>query len=139
MTLTLHALIYLGWRAVLVEPVKRLFQRGSGLERFQAHFAADHLSPTSPVDREMALLAARCIGCGLCEAGCRLAGASPAARALGLPAVFRLVGRTGGDLPAARDLLEACRGCAGCEWRCPAGVPIGRVVEHLAARAGAKS
>jgi heterodisulfide reductase subunit C len=130
----LHALAYLGWRAVLVEPVKRLFQRGTGLERFEANFAADRLAPTSAADREVALLASRCTGCGLCEAGCGLAGATPAVRALGLPAAFRLVGRANGDLAAAGDLLEACRACAGCEARCPAGVPIGRVVEHLAGR-----
>ncbi len=133
---SLHALVYLGWRAVFVEPVKRLFQRGSGLERFQAAFAADRLAPTSVADREVAGLASRCIGCGLCEPGCRLAAASPALRALGLPAAFRLVGRTGGDLVAARDLLAACRACSGCESLCPTGVPIGRVVASLSARAG---
>jgi heterodisulfide reductase subunit C len=134
---SLNALFYLGWRAVLVEPVKRLFQRGSGLERFQAQFAADLLAPTSVADREVASLAARCIGCGLCEPGCPLTSSTPSVRALGLPAVFRLVGRTGGDLVAARDLLAACRGCAGCEPLCPTGVPIGRVVAHLSARAEA--
>jgi heterodisulfide reductase subunit C len=132
---SLHALVYLGWRAVLVEPVKRLFRGGTGLERFQANFAADRLTPTSPADREVALLAARCIGCGLCEPGCRLATASPAVRALGLPAAFRLVGRTSGDLAVARELLAACQACAGCEARCPAGVPIGKVLRHLESRA----
>ena len=133
---SLHALVYLGWRAVFVEPVKRLFQRGSGLDRFQAAFAADRLAPTSLADRELATLAARCIGCGLCEPGCRMVSASPAVRALGLPAAFRLVGRAGGDLVTARDLLTACRECAGCEAQCPTGVPIGRVVAFLSARAG---
>ena len=133
---SLHALVYLGWRAVFVEPVKRLFRRGTGLDRFQAAFAADRLAPTSLADREVAFLAARCIGCGLCESGCRLLSASPALRALGLPAAFRLVGRAGGDLVTARDLLTACRECTGCETQCPTGVPIGRVVAGLSARAG---
>jgi heterodisulfide reductase subunit C len=132
---SLHALVYLGWRAVFVEPVKRLFQRGSGLERFKALFAADRLAPTSVADREVSLLAARCIGCGLCEPGCPMLAASPAVRALGLPAAFRLVGRAGGDLAAARDLLLACQACAGCESRCPTGVPIGRVLSRLSERA----
>lgn len=132
---SLHALIYLGWRATFVEPVKRLLQRGTGLERFRASFAADRLAPTSVADREVAFLAARCIGCGLCEPGCQLVAASPALRALGLPAAFRLVGRTGGDLVAARELLTACSACTGCESRCPTGVPIGRVVASLMAKA----
>jgi heterodisulfide reductase subunit C len=134
---SLHALVYLGWRAVLVEPVKRLFQRGRGLTRFQAQFAADRLAPTSAADRELALLASRCIGCGLCEPGCQLATASPAVRALGLPAAFRLVGRAGGDLGLAGELLAACRDCAGCESRCPAGVPIGKLLRHLESKASA--
>jgi heterodisulfide reductase subunit C len=133
---SLHALIYLGWRAVFVEPVKRLFQRGGGLERFEAAFAADRLAPTSAADREISFLASRCIGCGLCEPGCRMAAASPAVRALGLPSAFRLVGRSGGDLAAARDLLAACQACAGCQALCPTGVPIGRVLSGLAERAG---
>jgi heterodisulfide reductase subunit C len=132
----LHALVYLGWRAVLVEPVKRLFQRGSGLSRFEANFAADRLSPTSVADREVAFEASRCIGCGLCEATCRLAGASPAVRALGLPAAFRLVGRGPGDLAGAAELFETCQGCAGCQIQCPTGVPIGKVLGTLWLRSG---
>jgi len=128
---SLHALLYLGWRAVLVEPIKRLFQRGSGLDRFQAAYAEDRLSTTSLVDREIAFEAARCIGCGLCESGCRLLSASPAIRALGLPAAFRLVGRSPGDLAGAHDLLEACQGCAGCRAHCPTGVPMARVLGNL--------
>jgi heterodisulfide reductase subunit C len=134
----LQALVYLGWRAVFVEPVKRLFQRSAGLERFNAAFAADHLAPTSEVEREISFLAARCIGCGLCEPGCRMAAASPAVRALGLPAAFRLVGRSGGDLAMAGELLAACQGCAGCRALCPTGVPIGRVLSSLAERAAAR-
>ncbi len=134
---SLHALVYLAWRAVLVEPLKRLFQRGAGFDRFQAIFAEDRLAPTSAVDREVSLLASRCTGCGLCEACCHLAATAPSLRALGLPAAFRLVGRTGGDLAGARDLLDACQACAGCKAVCPTGVPIGRVVGHLAARSAA--
>ena len=133
---SLHALVYLGWRAVLVEPITRLFQRGPGLTRFQAAFAEDRLSTTSLVDREIAFEASRCIGCGLCEAGCRLLSASPAIRALGLPAAFRLIGRGPGDLAGAHDLLEACQGCAGCRALCPTGVPMGRVLGHLWMKAG---
>jgi succinate dehydrogenase/fumarate reductase-like Fe-S protein len=130
----LHALVYLGWRAVLVEPVKRLFQRGSGLSRFEANFAADRLSPTSVADREVAFEASRCIGCGLCEAGCRLAGASPAVRALGLPAAFRLIGRGPGDLAGATELFDTCQGCVGCRILCPTGVPIAKVLGTLWAK-----
>ncbi len=131
---SLHAIVYLGWRAVLVEPIKRLFQRGTGLTRFQAAFAEDRLRPTSVADREIGFEAARCIGCGLCESTCRLAGASPAVRALGLPSAFRLMGRGAEDLDGAPELIEACQGCSGCQHRCPVGVPMGRVLGNLWAR-----
>jgi succinate dehydrogenase/fumarate reductase-like Fe-S protein len=130
------ALAFLAWRAILVQPLKRLFRRGSGLTRFRAAYDADGLAPTRPEDLAVALVAARCVGCGLCEVDCRLAGASPAVRALGLPAVFRLAGRAQGDLGLARDLLEACAGCATCAPSCPTGVDIRRVVEHLHGRVG---
>jgi L-lactate utilization protein LutB len=65
-----------------------------------------------------------------------MTGAAPGVRALGLPAAFRLVSRSGGDLAGARDLLAACRACAACAPRCPAAIPFDRVLEHLAARAG---
>jgi succinate dehydrogenase/fumarate reductase-like Fe-S protein len=130
------ALAFLAWRALLVQPLKRLFHRGSGLERFRAAYDPDGLAPTRPEDLAVALVAARCVGCGLCEVDCRLAGASPAVRALGLPAAFRLAGRAQGDLGLARDLLEACAGCAACAPACPTGVDIRRVVEHLQGRVG---
>ncbi|MBK9517838.1 MAG: (Fe-S)-binding protein [Anaeromyxobacter sp.] len=131
---SLRALLFLAWRALVVQPLKRLAQRGTGLTRFLAAYGPDGLGPTRPEDREVALLAARCTGCGLCEAGCRLPDAAPELRALGLPAVFRLVGRQAADLPLGRDLVLACAGCGGCERLCPAGVPIARVLVHLGRR-----
>jgi Fe-S oxidoreductase len=133
---TLRSLLYLAWRALVVQPLKRLLARGPGLERFLAAYGAEGLRPTAPADLEVALLAARCTGCGLCEAGCRLPAAAPALQALGLPAAFRLVGRQAATLPLGRELLEACLGCQGCERWCPAGVPIGRVLAHQRRRLG---
>jgi heterodisulfide reductase subunit C len=128
------AIAYLGWRAVVVQPLKRLAQRGSALSRFAAAYQVEGLLPTSEADRELQRLAARCTGCGLCEAGCALA-PSPALSALGLPAAFRLAGRRATALPLERELLEACAACLGCDRRCPAGVPITRLVAALRERA----
>jgi Fe-S oxidoreductase len=134
---SLHALAYLGWRAIVVQPIKRLFRRGTALERFAAAYQGEGLLPTSLADRDLSLAASRCTGCSLCEAGCRLSAAEPAVRALGLPAAFRLAARQQRELPAARALLDACGGCAGCEPLCPAGVPIGRLLARLGERARA--
>lgn len=130
----LRALSYLGYRAVLAHPLKRLRQRGTGLERFLANYAPEGLSPTRPEDRAIGEAASACIGCGLCETGCDLATAVPTIRSLGLHAAFRLYGRSSAELPFAAEALRACAGCQGCDPLCPTGVPIGRVVQHLLRR-----
>jgi len=130
------AIVYLGWRALVAHPLKRLFrQHGTGLERFRAAYAAEGLVPTRPEDRAIGEAASACIACGLCEVGCDLAAATPAVRALGLHAAFRLYSRSFADLPLAAEALEACAGCAGCDALCPTRVPISRVLAHLRAEA----
>jgi heterodisulfide reductase subunit C len=133
---SVRALAYLGWRALVAHPLKRAFrQRGTGLERFSAAYVGEGLVPTRPEDRAAGEAAAACIACGLCEAGCALAGASPEIRALGLHAAFRLYSRSTTLLPLAREALDACGACQGCEALCPTGVPISRIVAHLHAAA----
>jgi len=130
------AIAYLGWRALVAHPLKRLFrQHGTGLDRFRAAYAVEGLVPTRPEDRAIGEAASACIACGLCEVGCDLAAATPAVRALGLHAAFRLYSRSFADLPLAAEALEACAGCAGCDALCPTRVPISRVVAHLRAAA----
>ncbi len=132
----LAALSYLGYRAVLAHPFKRMGQEGSGLDRFLANYAVEGLLPTRPEDRAIGEAASACISCGLCEIACDLAGAAPAIRALGLPAAFRLFGKSSVELPLAAAALQACLACADgrCDAACPTGVPISRVVRHLHAR-----
>jgi succinate dehydrogenase/fumarate reductase-like Fe-S protein len=132
----LAALSYLGYRAILAHPLKRLRQRGTGLERFLASYSGDGLAPTSVDDRRLGEEASRCIACGLCEPACELAAAAPAVRALGLHAAFRLYSRSNSGLPLAADALAACAPCAtsACEAACPTAVPIARIVRRLAER-----
>lgn len=131
------ALVYLAWRALVAHPLKLVFRRpGTGLERFRAAYVTEGLVPTRPEDRAMGEAASACISCGLCEAGCDLARASPAVRALGLHAAFRLYGRSSAERALAGEALDACAGCAGCDALCPTGVPISRVIAHL--REGAR-
>lgn len=132
------ALAYLGWRALVAHPLKKLFrQPGSGLERFEAAYVSEGLAPITPEDRAAGEAASACISCGLCETGCTLAAASPQLRALGIHAAFRLYSRNPVELPLAREALLACEGCQGCEALCPTGVPIARVLAHLRGQAGA--
>ena len=56
----LGALAYLGWRALVAHPLKRLFrQRGTGLERFRAAYVSEGLVPTRPEDRAVGEAAVR--------------------------------------------------------------------------------
>lgn len=132
-----RALVYLAYRALLAHPLRRLRLVGSGLDRFRDAYVSEGLVPTAAADREIAAAAAACISCGLCETGCDLSGASAPVRALGLHAVFRLYARNSAELPLAASALEACAGCTGCDARCPTGVPISRIVNHL--RAGVRA
>jgi len=127
----LRALAYLGYRALVAHPLRRLRQQGTGLERFAANYESEGLYPTSPEDRAVGEAASACISCGLCETGCALAGVAPSLRDSGLHAAFRLYGKSTTELRHAREALEACTGCADCEPLCPTGVPIGRIVRHL--------
>lgn len=136
--MSLKAKAYLGYRAVIAHPLKRLRQQGTALDRFyDAYARSEGLWPTSPEDRAVGEAAAACIACGLCETGCDLAGAAPSVRALGLHAAFRLYSRNLSELPLAGDALAACAGCTGCDALCPTGVPISRIVAHLRARVSA--
>jgi len=135
MSTRLGALSYLAWRALAVQPLKRASGHGTGRERFLAAYAAEGLEPTTPEDRAAAEAASACIGCGLCESGCRLAGVAPSLRDLGLHAIFRLYSKSAPGLLQARDGLDACAGCTGCEPLCPTGVPISRLVRWFQGRA----
>ncbi len=128
---SLRALAYLGYRALVAHPLKRLSRSGTGLERFNQSYPADGLLPTSPEDRAVRAAASACVGCGLCEPHCAIAG-GPEVRALGLQAVFRLYTRSAEDQRRARGALARCAGCAGCGAACPTGVPIARILRHLA-------
>jgi succinate dehydrogenase/fumarate reductase-like Fe-S protein len=132
-----RSLAYLGYRAVVAHPFKRLFQRGSGEERFLSSYGAEGLSPTTLEEQAAAEAASACIACGLCESACSLAAVAPSIRDLGLHAAFRLYSKSTVALASSAEALQACMGCAGCEALCPTGVPISRLVRQFAAR-GAK-
>ena len=130
-----RSLAYLGYRALVAHPLRRLFRQGSGSERFLASYAPEGLSPTSPDDRAAGEAASACISCGLCESACPLAAVAPSVRDLGLHAVFRLYSKSSLALGPGAEALAACSSCAGCESICPTGVPIARLVRSFAARA----
>lgn len=60
---------YLGYRAVIAHPLRKLFSRDqrTGKQRFLDNYATEGLVPTSDEDRTVLLAASRCIHCGLCD------------------------------------------------------------------------
>src|SRR5215469_8391566 len=66
----LEANAYWGYRALIAQPLKRLFQVGatSGVERFLANYGSEGLLPLTEADRQVLRGASRCIHCGICDA-----------------------------------------------------------------------
>lgn len=133
MTSRVTSIAWLGWRFVVVQPLRKLLRRTPAKARFAEAYFEEGCVPTPVADREVALAAAACTGCGLCEPRCALQSRGAAAGALGLQSIFRLHSKHLGELRAAAVLLQGCEGCAGCDDACPAGVPIARIVAHLRA------
>jgi len=131
-----RSLAYLGYRAAVAHPLKRLARKGTGEERFLASYASEGLAPTTLEDHAAADAASACLSCGLCESGCPLAAVAPAVRDLGVHAALRLYSKSALALSVAGGALEACAACTGCEPLCPTGVPISRLVRYFAARLG---
>ncbi len=127
------SIAWLGWRFVVVQPLRKLASRASARERVERAYFPEGLLPTRPAHREIALAAAACTGCGLCEPRCPR---SAEGGALGLQSLFRLHSKHLGELRGAARLLEACAGCVDCDDACPSGVPIARIVEFLRSIAG---
>ena len=130
------SIAWLGWRFVVVQPLRKLAHRASAEARFAQAYFGEGLVPTRVEDREVALAAAACTGCGLCEPRCELRAEVGGVGAMGLQSIFRLHARHLGEVAAAGKLLEACAGCDRCDDACPSGVPIARIVGHLRAIAG---
>jgi Fe-S oxidoreductase len=128
------SIAWLGWRFVVVQPLRKALRRTSAGDRFAASWFREGLVPTLEVDREVALAASACTGCGLCEARCSVAAGAPAVAGMGLHSLFRLQTKQPGELRSARPILDACAACSearGCDDACPSGVPISRIVAHL--------
>ena len=127
------SIAWLGWRFVVVQPLRKALRRSTARERFAASWFPEGLVPTRVEDREVALAASACTGCGLCEARCDLRGAGAGVQAMGLQSLFRFHSKHLGELGHAGALLDACGGCSGCDDVCPSGVPISRGLAHLRA------
>lgn len=125
------SIAWLGWRFVVVQPLRKVAPRPSAKVRFAEAYFGEGCVPTAIGDREITLAAAACTGCGLCEPRCALAATGRGPGAMGLQSIFRLHARHLGEVAAAAPLLEGCTGCEGCDDACPFGVPIGRILARL--------
>jgi Fe-S oxidoreductase len=134
------SIAWLGWRFVVVQPLRKLLPGPSAKARFAEAYFGEGCVPTAVADREVALAASACTGCGLCEVRCPLRAAlPPPVAAMGLQSIFRLHSKHLGEAREGAALLAACADCESCDDACPAGVPIARVVRRLAEIAAASA
>ncbi len=122
----LFALAVLGMRAVLhylIRPFRRI---KVGEQNFVRQFLPDDLLPTHGQSRDLFAQAARCTGCGLCDALCAMEGRLTAG-AIGPSYVARAVSRSTPDLAVAQGdlaVFRQCGDCRRCERWCPYDVPL---------------
>lgn len=135
MTRRLMALAVLGLRAVahyLIRPFRRM---RVGEQNFVRQFLPDDLLPTHGPSRDLFAQAARCTGCGLCDALCALEGRLPAG-SIGPSYLPRAVTRSTPDLAAAQGDLAVyrqCGDCRRCERWCPYDVPLQALLDDARA------
>lgn len=130
MSAQLRSLALLGFRALFVHPVRLLVtpRHRRGRERFIANYVSEGLIPLANPDPAFM----RCIGCGLCDLECPLAGKPLGslgnAPFLGPSVVARAWTRATPDLTHVASSLErlpdACGSCRRCEEVCPTRVPL---------------
>ena len=129
------ALGLLGVRAALhylARPFRRI---RVGEQNFVRQFLEDDLLPTHGPSRDLFAMAARCTGCGLCDALCALEGRL-APGSVGPSYLARAVTRSTPDLTVARGDLATYRDCADCrrcERWCPYDVPLQALVDDARA------
>jgi len=119
--------LYLGWRALIVQPLRRLFGRvGVGEERFLANYGPEGLVPTPPGDKVMLSAASRCISCGLCDQLDGQLGAISRGAYDGVSLLPRQYARSSVELVYARGALEAIdpQRYREAEAICPTRVPL---------------
>ena len=126
---------YLGYRAVLAHPLRKLFSldRRTGKARFLANYATEGLLPMTDAGRQVLQGAARCIHCGLCEAYDPALSALPRTAYDGASLLAVAYARATPDLPHARTVLAQLTDAQleGGEAVCPTRVPLRAIAAHL--------
>lgn len=123
----LYSRVFLGYHLMLRLLKRALFIRSPGLPEFLEFFRGDKIVPMTLRDKELFPMAARCIGCGLCDSRCPTISRFP----LG-PSFLPRLSRSVPDFAGNTALETApCHRCRDCEAICPVGVPIRRIVEFI--------
>ncbi len=125
----LNAFLFLGYRAVVVHPLKVLFRgKNWGKPAFLGNYAHEGLIPLTAPEREQLTSFMRCIDCGMCDAVCPLVGKLERKNFGGPSLVALAYARATPDLgsvaPTLRHLPADCGACDKCVRICPTRVPL---------------
>ncbi len=129
------ALAALGWRTFLYYLGRPFRRQGLRERQFVEQFLPDLLLPLFPATRDLLVQAARCTGCGLCDARCALEERLPPGH-IGPSYIPLGLVRSLPDLAAAQGdlgLFKACGDCRACEGWCPHDVPLAALLEDASA------
>ncbi|HWV37927.1 MAG TPA: (Fe-S)-binding protein [Vulgatibacter sp.] len=123
----LGADLYLAWRALVVQPLRRIFGKvGRGEACFLENYGPEGLVPTPAKDKAMVAAASRCISCGLCDQIDGQLGAISRGDYDGVSLLPRQYARSSVELVHARRAVEAIdpERYRAAEAICPTGVPL---------------
>ena len=131
--------IWLLLLGVLRSLLRRVFSSGgSGLRRFEAHYAGDGLSPVNAEQRSLLVHGGGCTACGLCDEGEAERMQSSGGAYSGVMAMVLSGSRSMPEYAQAVVALDHLPDdvLAEKEARCPAGVPIVALAALVRDKAG---
>jgi Fe-S oxidoreductase len=106
---------------------------GDPIETFLRNYEADGFRLPDATSAALALSAEACLVCGLCSAECARSGGEPRIDPRDAVIAASRLAIDWVRLELSEPIATPCAACRACDAVCPAGIPIHRIQEWLAA------